>query len=175
MTSLLEILQQALQLESDTEVFYEEAAECAGNVLAEKTFRALAEQERQHATYFKTYYERMSETSQWPPMDSVVMSGMSTSETARDIHQRVTAELGASCDVNEDLEQLYDRAMELERRSIELYQKQAKEAEDADRRKFFAWLTDQERGHLQILARTHEFLHDPASWYTEDEQWFVTG
>ena len=175
MVDVLAILQEALQIEKQGEEFYEQAAVCAGNVLAEKTFRGLAEQERQHLAYFRAYYDRMSETNEWPPMDTVVMAAMPIPQVARSIFDEAIAEVSAGCQVNEDLKGLYDQAMGFERKSIALYQEQAESATDPERKKFFAFLVDQERGHLRILDRTQEFLTDPASWYTEDEQWFATG
>ena len=45
MGELLEVLKQALDLEKEGQAFYEDAADCAKNTLAQKTFKGLAEEE----------------------------------------------------------------------------------------------------------------------------------
>ena len=175
MADVLEILQEALQIEKDGEEFYEEAAQCADNVLAEKTFRGLANAERKHARLFQAYYDKMTQAQDWPPVKEMVKQSTSAPQLAREIFGQVQEDTEGNCQVTEDVDELYDRAMEIERRSIDFYQQQHDDAQDDAQRDFFEYLIDQERGHLRILSRTQEFLADPASWYTEDEQWFATG
>ncbi len=65
--------------------------------------------------------------------------------------------------------------MELERKSIDLYRTQAKQATDYNAREFYEFLTEEERGHLNLLATTLEYLDHPESWYLAEEQWIVEG
>ena len=120
MPELLAVLQQALQLEHDGERYYEAAAEQANNPIATHTFATLAQQERQHAVYFQTYYDYILKENRWPPAHTVDLEAYSASELVRDIFQKAHTELDADAPVGNELHELYEGAMEFERKSVAL-------------------------------------------------------
>ena len=65
--------------------------------------------------------------------------------------------------------------MEFERKSIALYRTEAERATEHNAREFYEFLTEEERGHLNLLATTLEYLDHPDSWYLTEEQWIVEG
>ncbi len=175
MAELSEILQDAIKLEQDGEQYYQMAAEKALNPLAKNTFKALAEQEQEHARLVEAYYDAVREGANRPSAETIGDQDYSLATTAREIFQKARAELAGGTPAAEDLHQLYEEAMAMERKSIALYQAGAEQAADEEQRQFFNYLVEQERGHLKLLADGQQYLEDPESWYFEQEQWSVEG
>ena len=175
MAELSQILQDAIKLEQDGEQYYEMAAEKTSNPLARNTFKALAEQEREHARLVEHYYDAVREGGSRPSAASIREQGYSLVTTAQEIFKKARAELAGGTPAAEDLHQVYEQTMEMERKSIALYQAGAEQAEDDEQKDFFNYLVEQERGHLQLLAQGQQYLDDPESWYFEQEQWTVEG
>jgi len=176
MPELARILRDAIKLEQDGEQYDEMAAEKALNPLARNTFRALAEEEGAHAKLVRAYWDAVSEGGLPPTPQSIDDRDYSLGATAKGIFKKAKQELAEGVSlVPEDLSELYDQAMEMERKSIALYQQGAEQADDSEARKFFEYLADQERGHLKLLANGQQYLDDPASWYLQEEQWTLEG
>ncbi len=175
MSELSEILQDAIKLEQDGEQYYEMAAEQAQNPLAKNTFSALAEQEQQHARIVEQYYDAVAGGGTRPAAASIREQGYSLMSTAREIFEKARADLAGGTPAAEDLHDVYEHAMEMERRSIALYQGGAEQAADDEQRDLFDYLVEQERGHLKLLADGQQYLEDPEAWYFEQEQWTIEG
>jgi rubrerythrin len=65
--------------------------------------------------------------------------------------------------------------MKMETKSIEFYQKLAKQAQDPMERRFLMSLVNEERGHYNFLADYRNYLVDPADWYYIKEMGHVDG
>ncbi len=176
MHDLLGILHEALTIEQTGEDFYRRAAETCNNPVAHETFLALAEVEKQHASYFRAYYDSMAQTGQWPAASPVELTAYEVPDMAKAIFDQARCD-AEECDVVmcSELHQLYETAMDKERQSIALYQTQAAEAASADQKAFFEFLVGQEKGHLEILANTQKYLDDSSHWFFDQEQWIVEG
>jgi len=175
MPELSDVLQDAIKLEQDGERYYEMAAAKAANPLAKNTFAALAEQERAHADLLRAYCDAVDEGGTCPTPAAIDERDYSLGATARRIFEQAVADLAGGAVPAEDLHELYETAMQMERMSIELYRQQGDAATDPHAAEFFAYLVEQERGHLKLLADGQQYLEDPDSWYFEEEQWGVTG
>ncbi len=176
MRDVLGVLQEALTVEHDGEAFYRRAADTCSNPMARETFLALAEVEKQHASYFQAYYDAMSATKQWPAASPVELAPHEVPAMAKAIYDQARCD-AQECDVVmcAELHQLYATAMDKERQSIALYQTQAAESDSGDQQTFFQFLVGQEQGHLEILANTQKYLDDPSHWFFDQEQWIVEG
>ncbi len=176
MAELAEIIEDAIKLELDGEEYYEMAAEKARNPLARNTFSALAKDERAHAALVREYWDAVSEGKPAPTAQSIAEQDYSLVATAKEIFAKAKQELDEGANPPaEDLSELYDHAMEMERKSIALYQQGGEQADEPEARKLFGYLVEQERGHLKLLANGQQYLDDPESWYLEEEQWSVEG
>ncbi len=176
MAELAEIVQDAIKLEQDGEQYYEMAAKKALNPLARNTFSALAKDERAHAALVQAYWDALSEGGLPPTPQSIDERDYSLSATAKEIFEKAKQELAEGVSlVPEDLSELYDHAMEMERKSIVLYQQGAEQADGPEARELFDYLVEQERGHLKLLTNGQQYLDDPASWYLQEEQWSLEG
>ena len=171
----MNIIKQAMQLEEGGREYYLEATARTQNPLAQRTFQWLAEQEEQHKQCFAAYYQVMAEEEDWPPMSEIGVVGQDAHEEATSIFKEALEQLEGAALQNIELSELYQGAMALERKSIDLYRTQAQQTTDDNARDFYEFLTEQERGHLSLLATTLEYLDEPASWYLTEEQWIVEG
>jgi len=164
-----------MQLEDDGRQYYLQATARAQNPLAKKTFQWLAEQEQRHKQYFVAYYQAMEEQHDWPPMSQIGVSAHDARQEAASIFQQALAQIEESVPEDIELSKLYHGAMEFERKSIDLYRTQAQRAGEDNAREFYEFLTEEERGHLNLLATTLEYRDHPDSWYLTEEQWIVEG
>ena len=175
MDEVLSVIKQAMQLEEDGRQYYLQVTARAQHPLAKSTFQWLAEQERLHKQYFAAYYQVMEEEQNWPPMSQIGVSAQDARQNAAAIFQQALAQIEGAIPEDIGLTELYQGAMELERKSIELYSTQGQQATEENAREFYEFLTEQERGHLNLLATSLEYLDDPDSWYLTEEQWIVEG
>ena len=175
MNDVLGVINQAIELEEDGRQYYLQATARAQNPLAKNTFQWLAEQEEEHKQYFVAYYQAMEEEHEWTPMSQLGVSAHDARQEAASIFQQALAQIEEGVPEDVELSGLYSGAMELERKSIDLYRTQAEQATDHNAREFYEFLTEEERGHLNLLATTLEYLDHPESWYLGEEQWIVEG
>ena len=175
MSEVLSIIKQARQLEDEGREYYLEAARRANNPLAQNTFQWLAEQEQEHKQYFAAYYQVMAEELNWPAMSQMGVSMRDVRREADSIFKQAREQVQGAISEDIGLTELYQDAMDLERRSIDLYRTQAQRTGDENAREFYEFLAEQERGHLSLLATTLEYLDEPESWYLTEEQWTVEG
>ena len=175
MNEVLSVIKQAMELEDDGRQYYLQATARAQNPLAKNTFQWLAEQEQQHKQYFVAYYQVMEEQHDWPPMSQIEISAHDARQEAASIFQQALAQIEEGVPEDTELSELYNGAMEFERKSIDLYRTEAERATEHNAREFYEFLTEEERGHLNLLATTLEYLDHPDSWYLTEEQWIVEG
>ncbi len=172
---VLSVLQQALTKEEQRQAFYEDAAQRSCNPLAQRTFSSLAAWEAEHAGYVRAYYDKMQEGAGWPDPS---LCGEVCRLAAEDIEQILAAARDAidgevTCDTA--LTEAYKLAMEGERESIDFYSAELERATDPNARAFYEVLLAAERGHLELLANTEQFLDNTEAWYFDQEQWTVEG
>lgn len=172
---VLVILQQALTKEEDRRSYYEDAAQRAANPLAQQTFAFLAQEEDKHAEYIQQFYEQMKAGQGWPDASECSEECKLEAAQVKEIFTNAREAIDGEVTSDTDLTDAYDLAMQGERDSIEFYKAQLAAASDPGAKLFYKALVDSERGHLQLLVKTQEFLDDTASWYFEEEQWGVTG
>jgi rubrerythrin len=65
--------------------------------------------------------------------------------------------------------------IQMETKSIEFYQRLARQAHDDKERRFLMSLINEERGHYNNLIDYRNFLIDPADWYYVHEGQHVDG
>ena len=176
MAQVLEVLQEALEIEREGEKFYRQGAAGCEEEVTRLTFLSLAEQERLHAAYFQAFYDVMIAEKQWPAAGTVKLESLAAPEIARQIFAGALPDLAVEgpkmCAL---MHELYEGAMEKERASIALYEGQAGVAENDDEKAFFEFLVEQEKGHLTLLDNTQKYLDDPIHFFFDEEQWFVEG
>jgi rubrerythrin len=66
-------------------------------------------------------------------------------------------------------------AMQMEKKSIDLYKQISKEVQTRKERSLFEKLVEEEQQHYDILSNTYFFLSDSGSWFMWEEYSIVDG
>ena len=174
MPDLTEIIQKAIQIETDGEEYYRQVALSTKNPLAKHTFETLADQEVEHREIFEAHYRAMEQEKAWPSLSELGAERRQAIADAEGIFTAALADLQGELLEEAGLDEAYATAMQMERDTINFYREQL-EAADDDQRELYEFLIEQERGHLNILATTEEYLNHTEYWHFKEEQWIVTG
>lgn len=164
-------LKEAMQLEIDGERFYTEAARKTNHSYGKRLFERLAEEEKIHLKKVQEIYASLEKGQKWPAashltrMDSTIQNIFK--EAGTELNKTVKANTG-------DLEAI-KVAMNMEEKSINLYDGQSKKAEDPFEKRFFLMLSYEERGHYLALLDSYDYLTDPQGWLESKERRLLEG
>ncbi|MBE0517407.1 MAG: ferritin family protein [Methanophagales archaeon] len=160
----LKALEIAMKLEEDGKKFYMDAREKAPDIFAKEMFESRAKDEDVHVEKVKAVYQRLKEEKKWPRLvtsiGDVVKIKAVFPKDARDLN--ITKE-----EIPGQLE-ILNLGIEMEEKSIELYDGLAGKASDPFEVRFFVALVHEERGHYLSLWDYREYLMDPVCsvvWY----------
>ena len=170
-----EVMQKAIQIEEEAEQFYRDAAEETSNPLAEHTFVALADWEVEHKKLLQSVYDAAQANNSCPALTELDAEQVNMVEEAGRLFSQALEDLRGDLATDPTLDAAYATAMEKERRSIRFYQERLDESSTDEERDLFGFLVGQERGHLNLLATTEEYLNDTTYWNFKQEMWIVTG
>ena len=170
-----EVMQAAIEMEQDAERFYRDAAAAATNPLAQRTFEALAEWEVEHEKLLRSVYDRAAAAGACPALSELDAEQVDLIAGAEAIFKTALDDVKDTLVPDPTLEGAYTVAMEKERRAIEFYRGRLEETNSDAEKQLYEFLLGQERGHLNLLATTEEYLNDTKYWHFKQEQWIVTG
>jgi len=166
--NILEWLKVALNFENEGLLFYTKAASESSNVLSRRLFRTLAGQEIDHAKKIEEIYGLVEGGKELPPPEKL-------------------KKIGAHVDVEKDIEEFFgttDReslrkdignveamevALEIEKKSFNLYSERLKDTTNASEKEFLKALRDEEKKHIDALDNVYYYLTDPEMWFASDE------
>jgi len=157
----LQVLSQALQLEKDGEAFYLEAAKQVKDERCQRTFRSLADDERQHQDMILRQLHAVEGDGSY-----VLLPDASPERI--DLGERLFPPAGA--ELKDKLQRAYDElsalqvALENEVKSFDLYRQAASESTEDAARQMYTWLAGAERTHFNMLMANYEAIASEASW-----------
>ncbi len=148
----------AIGMEKDGEKYYrEQAQKNEGNPLG-KVFFMLAEDEKRHAKIL----EDKAENGSYELSDHGTLAGFkSIFQDIGDFKSEIEAIPGQL--------DLYAMAMEMEKKSIELYGGFLSKAQDKSSKEVFTYLIGQEREHFAILEELMEMVRHARDWVESAE------
>ncbi|MFW6163135.1 MAG: ferritin family protein [Planctomycetota bacterium] len=153
-------LDYAIQLERDGQTYYSDAASNTSNPLGQKMFESLAADERRHEAILRQVAREMDiELPEDTPKQRIVTL---FDELGPAMRQELGAEPGDTDVVR--------KAIDMEKRSVELYADQREKAEAEADRALYARLVLEEQQHMDILQNTLTYLEDSGHWFLWDEQ-----
>ncbi|MFZ2071692.1 MAG: ferritin family protein [Halobacteriota archaeon] len=157
----LKALEIAMKLEEDGKKFYTDASKKATSASAKDMFSSLAKDEDVHLEKVKEIYKKLKEEREWPKVvtsiGDVVTIKAVFPEDVKDLN--MTGE-----DISESVKVL-KIGIEMEEKSIKLYNELAEKATDTFESRFYLALAHEERGHYLSLWDYREYLEDPAGWF----------
>ena len=172
---VLTILQVAIQKEEERQEYYEDAAQRACNPLAQQTFAFLAAEEARHLQAVEAFYEKMQTEKAWPDTSECGEQCKIGAQELDDIFASAREGIDGDVTCDTQITEAYKIGMQFERESITFYKDLLAAATDPNAQAFYQALLNAERMHLQLLAKTEEYLNDPAQWFFEEEGWIVEG
>jgi rubrerythrin len=172
---ICDVMRTAISMEEDAERFYREAAEKAENPLAKNTFEALADWEVEHKKLLQDVFEKAEATDSCPAISDLDVQPTDPKKVAKTIFDAAREALDDEPVTSADLDEVYAAAMAKERAAIEFYRSHIAETDDENEEALYTFLLGQERGHLELLATTEEYLNDTKYWHFKEEMWMATG
>jgi len=157
-------LELAIKTEKDGIDFYLGAAEAAGDELGKKMYLSLVEDEKRHLDILKKMSCEVdvciTDFEQADPFD-----------TLKTVFSDIASSAGAAKATDDDIAAL-DTALDMEKKSYELYISQATGADDKDLAAIYERLAFEEQKHYDILLKEKEYLEDTGNWYMWSEHSF---
>jgi rubrerythrin len=152
----LEILREAMQIESDAVRFYKQAAKCcSANKKTEEVFKQLAEEEMQQLDKLEVLYDNLVENKEWLVMQDLMDSQHRKMEELKVVEEDLD-------DEEFDEVTAIDTGIKAEEDSIKFYKEAMRECETGDVRgcEVFKWLVDLEKDHLKRLKDREKEIED---------------
>ena len=149
----MDIFDQAMAVEEEGRAFYQKLADEASDKGAVYIFSWLADQEKKHYAVFR----KMKASG------AAAVGKSADLKAVREIfaHWKDTQ---ARLDVKENQVDLYLRALDVEEKSVRLYQDAAHAADDDGQRTAFLRIAAEEKAHRQIMENMIEFVSKPETW-----------
>ncbi|MDP2798846.1 MAG: ferritin family protein [Deltaproteobacteria bacterium] len=159
-------LKTAMQLEIDGEAYYLKAAEKSITPFAQKLFRQLATEERIHLKKIEEIYKALQKKGKLSEKLNLVRP----SSAVQDIFKKATGKLKDKAPAESSDLDAVKTAMDMEEKSIALYDGLSKDARSSFTKRFFVLLSYEERGHYLALFDAYDYLTDPAAWLEKKEK-----
>ena len=174
------ILRRGMSLERDGYNFYTQAAARASSERGRAMFADLASQEADHLRLLLAEYRALEEGHGWLPYEEAMQAGFPLDPANPDLPGDEPPEPVPVFTSDREISLKGDIAalefgLETERISRKLYSQAAQEADDAQARQAYEFLTDQEEKHYQLLQNTHAYLTQNQTWWDSEELPFFIG
>jgi rubrerythrin len=151
-------LELAMKMEKDGEIFYRELTEKVVNPGFREIFNQLADDEVKHYRLFESMQQQSPELF----VETVIM------QSAGNVFKQMIAKDGLKNLDTSQLE-LYQKAMELEKKSQEFYLEKASETADKNQSQLFQKIAGEEEKHYFLLHNIYELVLRPQTWVENGE------
>jgi rubrerythrin len=157
---MLNVIKDSITLEINGRSFYEHAAEVTHNDLGKKMFKKLAQDESEHIRAFGEMFTQALGSDEWKKY--VSQQENNKSSVLNELKARIDKE--AKQERAGDLEALRI-GMELERKSIDHYNKAAKQTADHKAQDVFNELVKVEEFHYDMLQAQYDNVTGSGFWF----------
>lgn len=153
----MSLIQFAIKMEKDGEVYYEKQIEQFKNQPIAKVFGFLAAAERKHAALLERYDAGQTLDYEDPELTQ-------TRHVFSDLNDYRVDETAAPRQL-----EVYRYAMEIEQKSIDLYRKLRDDSDQAAQQELLDFLIKQEEDHYALFEQLTELVARPESWVEDAE------
>ncbi|WP_296557840.1 ferritin family protein [uncultured Acetobacterium sp.] len=143
----------AIKMELDGEKYYREQAEHNKDNPLNAVFLLLADDEKDHAALLKNELEKIS----YELADNQTLANTDNVFKDRGVFKNEFEKIPNQLDA-------YRMALQMEKDSIELYQKFFKEASEEQTKQLFGYLVKQEENHFKIFDNLITLVERPEQW-----------
>lgn len=152
-SSLVDAVQNALEAEEKAAAFYAESAHETGNPIGQKLFRQLSDFELVHVRVLTDLRASLLRGGEPVPYDG------------GEVRLPSPADLIGAVEPNRlSVMAIVEAAIEIERRSRQLYRDLAKKTSHPECRSLFERLAAEEGRHLELLDNAYASLNDHGEW-----------
>lgn len=159
----VEILKQAILLETRGKAFYQTAAENAQHTAVKDFFGTMAAEETLHIKILSDQFKEYNKSKHFlPDRDGDEKNGeVASTVLSPELKSKIKAAGFEAAAIS--------AAMAMEERAIKLYAGRAEAAEDAEEKALYRWLAEWETTHLELLADldrsvTEQVWNDNSFW-----------
>ena len=162
-TASLDILKAAILLERRGRAFYRNAADTTQDPAVKAFFDMMAEEEVQHIQILSEQYKQVVASNHFSPVD---IQTPSPTDVAGAVLNAVTENRISAAGFEGAA---VSAAMAMEERAIRLYADRAAKTEDVEEKALYAWLSEWEGEHLEMLSRIDRALTE--SIWNDNQFW----
>lgn len=151
---VLEILKQAILLESRGRAFYAKVAEQAEDAVVKEFFETMAIEEQKHMRALSDQYKAYHRDKKFTPgsYDAGDTSRVASKVLTQALKEKIAAAGFEAAAIS--------AAISMEERAVKLYSESAKTAEDPEAEALYNWLSSWEREHLNALLDIDKALRE---------------
>ncbi|MDA8169557.1 MAG: ferritin family protein [Nitrospiraceae bacterium] len=158
-------VQLAIKSEQDAIEFYRQAAERTSHPVGKKMFLSIVEDEKRHLEIFSAMFRGMD----------MKVEGISPIERIKTVFEENRGFMLQKIKATTDELDALKIAMQMERESVNSYEKASQEARNSREKAIFERLAKEENEHFTIFTNTYEFLVDSGNWFMWEEHSMVDG
>jgi rubrerythrin len=155
----VDIVEYALKMEKDGEVYYRKLSEQTDNTGMKQIFDMLAEAEVEH---YQTFLN-IKNNQPVPPRDDTILARV------KNVFQQMH-DNGNWQDISSDQADAYKQARDVEKKSQEFYLEKAEELSDPEQKELCRQIAEEERKHYLIMDNLLEMVSHPSAWM-ESAEW----
>ncbi|MDR4508009.1 MAG: ferritin family protein [Candidatus Brocadiaceae bacterium] len=156
----MDIFEFALQMEKDGEKYYRDLVLKVDNIGLKNVLSMLADAEVKHYEIL----QRLKEN------ETVQISDVSVLSDVKNIFTKMKEEKDIS-GLDSSLREVYENALEIEKKSQEFYKEKAEEVHEQSQREILLKIAEEEKHHCIILENIINFVSQPARWL-ENAEWY---
>ncbi|MCX6246327.1 MAG: ferritin family protein [Bacteroidetes bacterium] len=141
----LDILKMAILMEKRGYAFYTAVAEQSSDPDIGNIFRTMAAEETTHVKFLSEQFQNFGKKEAFSELNLPDLSadGIANMILSESVKKKIYAAGFEAAAIS--------AAIDMEKKAIEVYSKQAETATDPNEIKLYKWLADWEKGHLKIL------------------------
>ena len=148
-----DILKQAIIMENRGKSLYEMVANQTPNEEVKNIFKTMADEEQAHIEFLSKQFTHYKKNKKFDKnqlealaKEDAIANSILTEKIKKDISGAGFESAAISA------------AIDMESKSIEVYEQRAKESDDPNEKELYQWLADWEKGHYQLLLDLNKQL-----------------
>ncbi len=151
---VLEILKQAILLEKRGYAFYSTVAGQTTDPEIKNIFQVMADEETLHVKFLSDQFASYDKTKSFLKVDlpDFATDTIANLVLSDEVKKKISAAGFEAAAIA--------AAIDMEKRAIEIYSKQAENTDDPNEKELYKWLADWEKTHLKILNKLDEDLKE---------------
>jgi len=154
----LDILKMAVLMEKRGVAFYTTVAEQSSDPEISNVFKTMASEESIHVKFLSEQFLSFEKNQEFtcPNLPDQSADGIANMILSEEVKNKIAVAGFEAAAIS--------AAIDMEKKAIEIYSKQAETATDPNEKTLYNWLSDWEKGHLKILNDLDDDLKERI-WY----------